>query len=595
MEQRNLLIAVVLSLGILLSFQSFYDYHYPAPADVLPHQETAVAVPGTPATGSANAVPAPGVGTGAVSAPASVASGLEVGGPLAGGLDRGTALATDARIVIDSSRVRGSVRLKGGRLDDIALKAYRETTDPSSAEIVLFQPSGTALPYYAEFGWVVGAGDVAMAVPNADTLWQADAATLTPEKPLVLRWKNGQGLEFTRQIALDDTYLFTVTDSVRNVAAAPLTLYPYGLVSRTGTPETQGFFILHEGLLGVFDQTLEEVDYDDLQETPDMVRNSQGGWIGITDKYWLAALIPDQGVENHYRFTHRLATGRDKYQVDFRGAALALPAGGVIESVTRLFIGAKEVRLLDGYGENLNIPLFDRAVDFGWFYFLTKPIFYLLDYMNQLIGNFGLAILALTVLIKLVFFPLANKSYRSMSKMKLLQPKVVELRARLKDDRPRMNQEMMELYKREKINPLAGCLPVLIQLPVFFSLYKVLFVTIEMRHAPFYGWIRDLSAPDPTSLFNLFGLIPWTPPDFLHLGIWPILMGITMWAQFKLNPPPADPIQAKLFQFMPLVFTFLLANFPAGLVIYWAWNNVLSIAQQWVILRKTTREAAEKS
>jgi len=317
-----------------------------------------------------------------------------------------------------------------------------------------------------------------------------------------------------------------------------------------------------------------------------MVRNSQGGWIGITDKYWLAALIPDQGVENHYRFTHRLATGRDKYQVDFRGGALALPAGGRIEAVTRLFIGAKEVRLLDGYGENLNIPLFDRAVDFGWFYFLTKPIFYLLDYMNQLIGNFGLAILALTVLIKLVFFPLANKSYRSMSKMKLLQPKVVELRARLKDDRPRMNQEMMELYKREKINPLAGCLPVLIQLPVFFSLYKVLFVTIEMRHAPFYGWIRDLSAPDPTSLFNLFGLIPWTPPDFLHLGIWPILMGITMWAQFKLNPPPADPIQAKLFQFMPLVFTFLLANFPAGLVIYWAVNNVLSMAQQWVIMRR---------
>jgi len=539
-------------------------------------------------TGSINAVPAPDAGT--VPAPASVA-----GGPLAGGLDRGAALATDARIVIDSSRVRGSVRLKGGRLDDIALKTYRETTDPSSAEIVLFQPSGTALPYYAEFGWVVGAGDVAMAVPNADTLWQADGATLTPEKPLVLRWKNDQGLEFTRQIALDDTYLFTITDSVRNVAAASLTLYPYGLVSRTGTPETQGFFILHEGLLGVFDQTLEELDYDDLQETPDMARNSQGGWIGITDKYWLAALIPDQGVENHYRFTHRLATGRDKYQVDFRGGALALPAGGRIEAVTRLFIGAKEVRLLDGYGENLNIPLFDRAVDFGWFYFLTKPIFYLLDYMNQLIGNFGLAILALTVLIKLVFFPLANKSYRSMSKMKLLQPKVVELRARLKDDRPRMNQEMMELYKREKINPLAGCLPVLIQLPVFFSLYKVLFVTIEMRHAPFYGWIRDLSAPDPTSLFNLFGLIPWTPPDFLHLGIWPILMGITMWAQFKLNPPPADPIQAKLFQFMPLVFTFLLANFPAGLVIYWAWNNVLSIAQQWVILRKTTREAAEKS
>jgi len=576
MEQRNLLIAVVLSLGILLSFQAFYDRYYPSP-------ET-VAVEGTPPATPERPEP-----TGAVPAPAGTMGAPEAAAP--GSQDREAALAVDTRVAIQSPWLRGSVRLKGGRIDDLALTTYRETTDPTSAEIVLFQPAGTATPYYADFGWVAADGSVA--VPHADTFWQADGAVLTPEKPLTLRWRNGQGLEFVRRIALDATYLFTITDSVKNVGAPPTTLYPYGLVSRSGTPETEGFFILHEGLLGVFNQTLEEIDYDDLQETPLVAQKSDGGWIGITDKYWLAALIPDQAAANAYRFTHHLAGSLDKYQVDYRGPALALPAGGTIETVSRLFAGAKEVRLLDDYASRLNIPLFDRSVDFGWFYFLTKPIFYVLDYLYKLLGNFGLAILLLTVFIKLLFYPLANKSYRSMSKMKLLQPKVTELRERLKDDRQRMSQEMMELYKREKINPLAGCLPVLIQLPVFFALYKVLFVTIEMRHAPFYGWIKDLSAPDPTSLFNLFGLIPWTPPDFLQLGIWPIIMGVTMWAQFRLNPPPADPIQARLFQFMPLIFTFLLATFPAGLVIYWAWNNLLSIAQQWMILRQTAGEASK--
>ncbi|MCE2510611.1 MAG: membrane protein insertase YidC [Alphaproteobacteria bacterium] len=575
MEQRNLLLAVVLSLGILLSFQAFYDYYYPPPAKPA-ESETAIALqtPTLPAEPGGAPVPQG----------ASISEAAEIGVQ-----DRAAALAEDARIAIDSSRIDGSLRLMGGRIDDIHLKTYRETTDPSSPEITVLHPSGTAQPYYAQFGWV--AGDASVPVPGADTPWETKDTILTPDRPVTLTWRNGQGLEFIRQIALDDAYMFTVTDRVKNVSKNELTLHAYGLVSRTGTPETLGFFILHEGLLGVFNKTLEELDYDDLRDKREIQTNSQGGWIGITDKFWLAALVPDQATENHYRFTHWTVAGTDKYQIDFLGPGLTLPAGGTLETANRLFAGAKEVRLLDAYANKLNVTLFDRGVDFGWFYFLTKPIFYLLDYLNAVLGNFGLASLVMTVMIKLVFYPLANKSYRAMSKMKLLQPKVVELRERLKDDRQKMSQELMALYKAEKVNPLAGCLPVLIQLPVFFALYKVLFVTIEMRHAPFYGWIQDLSAPDPTTIFNLFGLLPFTPPDFLQLGLWPIFMGITMWAQFQLNPPPADPIQAKIFQFMPLLFTFLLAHFPAGLVIYWAWNNILSIAQQWWIMRKTAAES----
>ena len=580
MEQRNLILAVVLSLGVLLSFQAFYDYHYPQPTGTV--EGEAMSVPETPtALTEASDIPQPQKAQPQKEGSAEIAEASEQ--------DRATALFKDVLIAIDSSRLDGSLRLKGGRIDDINLKAYRETTDPSSPEITVFHPLGTAHPYYAQFGWVVADGGVSL--PDVDTLWQTADTVLTSERAVTLTWQNGQGLEFTRRIALDDAYLFTVKDSVKNLSGSELTLHAYGLVSRTGTPETLGFFILHEGLLGVFDETLEELDYDDLEDQKPIKTNSQGGWIGITDKFWLAALVPDQAATNHYNFRRRTVSGQSKYQVDFLGPGLVLPPGGELETVNHLFVGAKEVRLLDAYANDLNIPLFDRAVDFGWFYFLTKPIFYLLDYLNTLLGNFGLAILVMTVMIKIVFFPLASKSYRSMSKMKLLQPKVVELRERLKEDKPRMNQELMTLYKTEKVNPLAGCLPVLVQLPVFFALYKVLFVTIEMRHAPFYGWVKDLSVPDPTSIFNLFGLLPYTLPDFLQLGIWPIFMGVTMWAQFKLNPPPADPIQAKIFQFMPLIFTFLLARFPAGLVIYWAWNNILSIAQQWWIMRRTAAES----
>ena len=374
---------------------------------------------------------------------------------------------------------------------------------------------------------------------------------------------------------------------MRNQSDQAVTLYPYGLVRRWGTPEISGFFILHEGPIGVLDEQLTEIDYSDLAEEGGEIKQDSGnGWIGISDKYWLAALIPDQAAGFTAKFQHYLNNGEDRYQTDYLRPAMTVPAGSSIEVTDRLFAGAKEVDLLDGYAADLNIPLFDRAVDFGWFYWLTKPFFYVLHFFYELVGNYGIAILMLTLLVKIVFFPLANKSYRSMSAMKKLQPEMTRIREQAGDDKMRMQKEMMELYKKEKVNPMSGCLPIIVQIPVFFALYKVLFVSIEMRHAPFFGWIQDLSAPDPTSFFNLFGLIPFDPPSFLMIGIWPLLMGITMFLQTKLNPQPADPMQAKVMLFLPLMFIFLFATFAAGLVIYWTWNNVLSIAQQWVIMRR---------
>jgi len=364
-----------------------------------------------------------------------------------------------------------------------------------------------------------------------------------------------------------------------------VTLFPYGRMRRAGTPETLDFYILHEGPMGVFDGTLAEVDYDDLQEDGRITHSSTGGWIGITDKYWLAAIIPDQREEVQSQFVYS-SDGGDAYQADYLGEAKVLPAGAVTSYTSRFFAGAKQARLMDNYRDELGIDRFDLAIDFGWFFYITKPIFYALLFFTDILGNFGLAILALTVLIKLAFFPLANKSYASMSRMKALQPQMTELRERYPNDKQKMQQELMALYKREKVNPVSGCLPIALQIPVFFALYKVLFVTIEMRHAPFYGWIRDLSAPDPTTLFNLFGLIPWDPPWSFALGVWPLIMGATMFLQQKMNPQPADPIQAKMFMLMPFFFMFILAGFPAGLVIYWAWNNILSVAQQYVIMRR---------
>jgi len=592
-ENKNLILAIVLSVAILLGFEHYYKATRPAPP---PEAQTTAqsqpdAQPPAPADGAqVPAVPA----SPTAQAPGAVPALPGAVAPLAQET-RAAILAKDngARIPIDTPRLHGSISLRGGLIDDLTLADYREEIEPDSPEIVLLTPKGVNDAYYAQFGWVP---KEKAAVPGADTPWQTKSAKLTPESPVVLTWDNGQGLKFTRTITVDANYLFTITQEVENTSSAPQTLYSFGLVSRRTTPETTGFYILHEGLLGVFDETLEEIDYEDIQSDKQVKKTSTGGWIGITDKYWLAALVPDQKQTFSSRFLYRKHDGADMYQVDYVGPPVTIQPGATGKTENRLFAGAKEVRLLDAYEEAIGVKRFDLAIDFGWFYFLTKPIFYALLWLNDHILNLGLAILVLTVGIKLLFFPLANKSYTSMSKMKKLQPKMTQIRERYAEDKMRMNQEMMDLYKKEKVNPASGCLPILIQIPVFFALYKVLFVTIEMRHAPFYGWIEDLSAPDPTTLFNLFGLIPWTPPEFLLVGVWPIIMGATMYLQQKLNPQPADPIQAKIFLFLPLFFTFLLARFPAGLVIYWAWNNLLSILQQWVIMRRmgiTGKEALQ--
>jgi len=589
MDNKRLLAAIAISIGILLLFDVYNRPQRDAANRAAQQQSEQVAPPRPVDAAGVPLPPALNVAPNAAIVAAGPASGSEAAA---------AARPAAARMVIESPRVAGSLNLRGARLDDLVLRDYRETVAPNSPLVRLFAGRDDLQPYFAQWGWT--AADGRTAVPGPETDWTASPGPLSPSNPILLTWNNGAGVTFHIAMSLDANYMFSVDQRAVNNTAEPISVLPWSRIRRERTPQVAGFYLLHEGFIGVLDGRLTETTYSDAKTEankrrgPALEIESPGGWAGFTDKYWLAAILPaaQQPDAPRQRFAFRhiadggTAATNDRWQVDLAPpAAETIGAGATGNLTSRLFAGAKEVRLLDAYRETLAIVDFDKAIDFGWFYFMTKPFFYALDWLFHQTGNFGIAILIFTLIVKILFFPLANKSYKSMSKMKILGPKMAELKERFKDDSPGMQKAMMEMYKAEKINPAAGCLPILIQIPVFFALYKVLFVTIEMRHQPFFGWIRDLSAPDPTNLFNLFGLLPFTPPDFLHMPAWAILMGITMFLQFKLNPAPPDPIQAKIFAFMPLIFTFMLAGFPAGLVIYWTWNNLLSICQQYYIMR----------
>ena len=587
-DQKNLFIAMGLSLLVIVGWQYFYagpklDHARDTVAQV---QGEAPKAPPAAVDGAAPAIPAVPQTPGAVPAPAAAAIP-----PVA--LSREAALAASPRVAIDTRSLKGSISLKGGRIDDVSLKAYRETVDANSPIIELLSPAAAPNPYYVDTGFVGQPGG-SLNVPRADTLWSADATTLTSAKPVTLTWDNGQGLVFTRTISVDDQYMFSVTDAVKNAGTGDVTLFPYALVSRHGKPKTSGYAVLHEGFIGIIgDSRVQEYTYDSIEKEPKAthIADGSGGWLGFTDKYWAAVVIPDQAKAFKGRFSS-VGEGAKTYQSDLLQEATTVAPGASAATTTHIFAGAKETKTIDDYQKSLSIKNFDLMIDWGWFYFITKPLFWLIDFIFKFVGNFGVAILIVTVIVKAAFFPLANRSYLSMAKMKAVQPQMEIIKARHPDDKQKQQQEFMELYKREGINPIAGCLPIAVQIPVFFALYKVIFITIEMRQAPFFGWIRDLSAPDPTNVFNLLGLLPFDPTQvpmvghFLALGIWPIIMGLSMFVQMKMNPEPTDPVQKQMFSWMPVIFTFMLGTFPAGLVIYWTWNNTLSVTQQYIIMRK---------
>jgi YidC/Oxa1 family membrane protein insertase len=594
-NHKNTILAIILSLVVVVGWQYFVGYPQMEKQRhemLLKKEEQARQGQSGSSQPAAPAAPAPQT-AGAPPTPKAARQATKT---------REAAIAASPHVAIQTPRLQGSIDLKGGRIDNLSLERYRETVNPDSPPIVLFSPSGAPDAYYAEFGWLPAAG-TAEKLPGPDTIWaQEGSGPLTIEHPITLTYDNGQGLIFRRTISVDDHYLFTIKDEVQNKSGATIILFPYGLISRHGTPKVQGYYILHEGMIGVMgnsgEQTLTYKQIKDKKEQKfDDVTDA---WLGFTDKYWGSALLPDTDAKVNARFSAFESGGREIYQTDYMLQSVTVAPGATGFATGRLFAGAKVVSVVGinffgvdgGYNQALHLNHFDLLIDWGWFYFLTKPMFLALDFFATLVGNFGIAILIVTVLIKALFFPLANKSYASMAKMKAVQPEMTMVRERYADDKAKQQQAMMELYRREKINPIAGCLPIAIQIPVFFSLYKVLFITIEMRHAPFFGWIHDLSAPDPTNIFTLFGLLHYDPTimpligGFLHLGLWPLIMGVTMWVQMKLNPAPPDPTQQMIFNWMPIIFTFMLANFPAGLVIYWAWNNTLSVAQQSAIMHR---------
>lgn len=571
MEQKNLILAIVISVGIMLGFHYFYE----APrVERMKERQAAAQQEAQQTQGEA---PKP----------------IQEAEPESIMLARDEALARSPRLPIQSAKLKGSINLKGGKIDDLILSDYKETTKSDSPSIALLSPLLTDKPYYADWGWVSGNQDV-IAIPTSDTLWTPSQEALVPNQPLILSWDNGQGLTFQKIVTLDDNYMFKIEQKVLNSTGQPYRFYPYGLISRTGTPQkSDASAIIHEGALGFFEDKYQEFSYEDLRDKRKIEVSSSNGWLGITDKYFLVTLAPEEQQPYKVNLSYYTKTTQDKYQTDFLGGVREVAPGQTISSQSYFFAGPKKLDLLTTYETSLKIERFDLAIDFGWLYFLTKPFFFLLDFLYKNIANFGICILILTVLVRLALFPLANNSFKTFARMRQLTPEINRLKERYAEDKMRMNQELMALYKKEKINPMAGCLPLLLQIPVFFALYKVLSVSIEMRHAPFFGWIHDLSAPDPTSIVNLFGLLPFEP--FFNLGAWPLIMGVTMFLQQKLNPPPTDPMQAKMMSFLPIVFTLICAGFPSGLVIYWTWGNILSGLQQWYILRRHGDKAPQKT
>ena len=569
MESRNLILAIILSVGVLFIWSFFFE---------APEQEM---LNGEIESGDVSEVNSNELDMEAID---EIERSLGIAENDNIGLDE--ALSADKRVKIETDSIIGSINLKGLRIDDIVLKKYNETQEEFSEKIRVLRPIDTYDGYEVTFGWIKNQ-DANFETPNAESIWKVSNsnATLTSNNEVEFEWSNTTGQTFITTIGLDEDYLFDITQEVKNNSNEEIIINNASKVTRKQAPSLSGMFILHEGLLGVLQEKLELIDYDDLKDDEETLNfESDNGWVGITDKYWLAALIPDQNKS--FKAIYTYDNGYIAYYRSLNATKVAAGSDHIVES--QIFIGAKEAKLIDRYQEDYGIYNFDLAIDWGWFYFLTKPLFNVIYFFSELSGNFGLAIIILTVITRIVFFPLANWSFISMAKMKMLQPEMTRIKELHKDDRAQQQQALMALYKKEKVNPISGCLPILIQIPFFFAIYKMLFVSIEMRHAPFYGWIQDLAAKDPTTIFNLFGLIPWDPPSFMIIGIWPVLMGLTMYIQQKLNPAPPDPIQARIFMFFPLFITILLAQFAAGLVIYWTTNNVLSIIQQWIINKRTT-------
>ncbi len=574
-ENKNALLAIVLSVIIIMLFEVLYSGSGQDNNLESKITEDTISISETEITKSAENLPVPKI--------KKSSSGISLEGSVPKNREE------SVRIKINSLKLKGSINLTGMRIDDLQLIEYKTDLDENSPDVtVLFPPNDTS-GFFLQTGWVGETNDISL--PDKNTQWLSDEDEISSNKSVRLTWDNGKKILFEQNIHLDDNYVFSITQRVVNNSSREIKIFPYGLISRKGTPETLGFFILHEGPVGVVNDQLKEIDYDELKENEKFNEVAKGGWMGFTDKYWLTSFMLPQNRSAEVRAFHTVdEIKEDIYQIDYLLSQKSIKPGEQAETTTRFFVGPKSIELLDSYSKEFSIPKFDLAIDFGWFYFLTKPLFYLMKFLYEIIGNYGVVILAITAIIRILLFPLANKQFSSMNHMKAVQPEIVKLRERFADDKARLNQEMMKLYKEKKINPAAGCLPIFIQIPIFFALYKVLFVAIEMRQAPFFGWITDLSVPDPTSMFNLFGLLPFTPPDFLSIGVWPLLMGLSMFIQQKLSPTPPDPIQAKIFMFLPIFFTILLANFPSGLVIYWFFNNVLSIAQQSYLMKFSSKE-----